>query len=291
METWKVVNDIVKPMTEDKQLEWVQTDLDCDVGVASHFASHAWGNPFVCLVEALVSHQLGTTLANQARRTWSLDKILHELENVGNKNYYWIDLFCKNQWLPAPAAEEFRRSIREPGKVVVCLHPFPRALPFSRIWCIFELMTVISEDADLVCSLSHSMYREVGELMYESDKKRDSMDQKRDKILLDIRDKLIGSIDVRNATASVESDIAMILDQVSQLSGGANAMNDIVRHRLDNAVHDVQNSFSGRFQRSRISLSCASDDNEEEVVAVQPKRPIMSNQFMTSLPYIFESDN
>jgi hypothetical protein len=33
--------------------------------------------------------------------------------------YFWIDVFCKNQHLPAPAMEEFKNAMKASGKLLV----------------------------------------------------------------------------------------------------------------------------------------------------------------------------
>jgi hypothetical protein len=56
---------------------------------------HAWGNTFVSLVEAVVSHALGGgDIASEARRSWGVECLEAELEARRPTHYYWIDLFC-----------------------------------------------------------------------------------------------------------------------------------------------------------------------------------------------------
>jgi hypothetical protein len=66
------------------------------------FLSHAWSMPFVELVKIA---ERSATLSFKAKS--DLLTRLHNDDDILDNSFFWIDVFCKNQHIPAPAMEEF----------------------------------------------------------------------------------------------------------------------------------------------------------------------------------------
>jgi hypothetical protein len=119
MTTAEVVERYIKPQTLEAQSAFMNkifpdkqfwTDLRPNrrkiagkKGVRCFFLSHCWQMPFHCLVNAVenateIKHNFFT---DARERTWDF--------------YFWIDIFCKNQHLPAPAMDEFKNAMKSSG--------------------------------------------------------------------------------------------------------------------------------------------------------------------------------
>jgi hypothetical protein len=120
MTTAEVVERYIKPQTLEAQSAFINkvfpdkqfwTDLRPNrrnKGVRCFFLSHCWQMPFHCLVNAVenapeIKHY---SFTDAHERTWNF--------------YFWIDVFCKNQHLPAPAMDEFKNAMKSSGVVFHC---------------------------------------------------------------------------------------------------------------------------------------------------------------------------
>jgi hypothetical protein len=68
------------------------------------FLSHCWQMPFHSLVNGSEIEHSFVLHADATEREWDF--------------YYWIDVFCKNQHLPAPATDEFKYAMKSAGTVL-----------------------------------------------------------------------------------------------------------------------------------------------------------------------------
>jgi hypothetical protein len=119
MTTAEVVEQFIKPQTSESQSAFLTTILsekkfwtDLRPGrrkiegkkvMNCYFLSHCWQMPFHCLVNSVenateIKHNFFT---NVNERTWNY--------------YFWIDVFCKNQHVPAPAMDEFKNAMKASG--------------------------------------------------------------------------------------------------------------------------------------------------------------------------------
>jgi hypothetical protein len=159
MTTGEVVETIIKPETVDSKQTYLKAKLwnqhpeyyckltaedvakrhYTDFGsqfIYAAFLSHAWLMPFRQLVD-IATVGPGTKLSPGYNTVLSPDKM---------SCYFWIDVFCKNQHVPAPAMEEFHAAIASPGTVLIAMWP-SKPIALSRIWCLFEMYTAIAIQA------------------------------------------------------------------------------------------------------------------------------------------------
>eukprot|EP01031_Cornospumella_fuschlensis_P037056 gene37056-44973_t len=152
------------------------------------FLSHAWLMPFRKLVQSATS---GLRVLHT-----SADYVppVADFEHI---SFVWIDAFCKNQHVPAPAMDEFERAMACTSRVMFCLWPVhvEAEMPVSlrRIWCLYEIWTcqrlkkrlqVCCDDRDLEQALERNF-----------------------------------DVNVRQAEATVASDTALILGLIEASVG------------------------------------------------------------------------
>ncbi|KAG8459102.1 hypothetical protein KFE25_002509 [Diacronema lutheri] len=255
--TADVVARIVVPATSEARGAYVDV-LPGDIGPATHFCSHAWSSPFVCLVEALISHQLGE-MANTARKHWSVPRILAALERAPNRHFYWIDALCTSQHTAAPPdLAHFQAAMRAGGRLVLCLHPWPHPLALLRCWCLFELMCAATYRLEIAVSPSHSMFRLLCEQLFEANViSMDDADQRRRAAM---RAEICEQIDVRHARATVPSDVDLIFSALAAMPGGTDAVNGVVRSAIAAQLRVLHDSFveSGGGVKKRTQLRASS---------------------------------
>ena len=111
------------------------------VGPATVFVSHAWGDSFLGMVDALERWE--------ARRPGRDDP-------EASPTFFWIDLFANSQHGTADRPFEwwlgvFATSIARVGCTVLVLQNAARPVPLSRVWCLWEIAaTACAIDEDEV---------------------------------------------------------------------------------------------------------------------------------------------
>ena len=231
--TGSVAYRLIKPLTSESKLTFRQTFLTGSEGVskkATHFLSHSWSYPFWAFLEGLINHQLGYD------RMWMyiypMADILDKLDSlpVESVNYYWMDLFNKNQHIVTSdsTALELEQGIRAPGKVVLLLHPIPN-WALSRVWCLFEVLISMQVEAQLSITYSFEMVD-----CFERQKINDGDSLKRIPWYSMGRYKNLPTVDAAKARATVESDRVYILDLIEKGVGIAK-MNEMVARCLEQA--------------------------------------------------------
>lgn len=70
------------------------------------FLSHAWAMPFHTLID--IAKQ--AAMLHFTQQSNMLIHI-HEKDDILDNSFFWIDVFCKNQHIPAPAMEEFYKVV------------------------------------------------------------------------------------------------------------------------------------------------------------------------------------
>jgi hypothetical protein len=128
----------------------------------------------------------------------------------------WMDIFTINQH----QGEKTKEDLDALDKVIETTDNFllvidPRGTALTRVWCLFEIMTAVRVDANIVIDFMGS-----GGSAYES-----AM------IALSILAGRFDNIDVRHSEATQQSDKDLILKEV-EVNPGIDAMNDILRLTL-----------------------------------------------------------
>lgn len=227
--TASVATRVIHPKTAVSKLTYRQAFLQPDESKkATHFVSHSWSYPFWGVLEALISHQLGF------HRKWifevSLNAIVEALEALPSDevNYYWFDLFNKNQHIVTSdtTSIELAEAIRQPGKMVFVLHPSMQ-WAIKRIWCLYEVLVCMQVGAELQVAFSFEMLD-----MFERQQLNDINMKKRIRWNSLARYRQLPSVDVSNADATVHSDKAMILAKIKETVGIAE-MNQLVKDKLN----------------------------------------------------------
>ena len=216
--TWRVVQEIIVPATTaSRDVYSALPEAEDGFGLASVFASHAWGAPWGSLVAALASSVLPDT-------------------------HVWIDVFAICQHAGERQVEDLR-ALKEVVKhadvllLVVYLtsdaakllggdgaptiaqllaHNCGTVLPQLRIWCIFEIFTATTTPRPVVIKLGglHGGGREF-------------VANKDSKVLVNLKN----TVDCRHAQATQAEDRTLILDEV-EANGGVDLLNSKVSGAL-----------------------------------------------------------
>ena len=231
--TFQVVQKVVIPATKEKQNTYVELIESQNKSNPTHFVSHSWSYPIWSLIEGLVMHQLNCD--RSVLYTLSLDNILRKLDSIENPNYYWVDIFNKNQHIVNSEGTivELAESIRKPGKTVLILHPTDK-WALNRVWCLFEVLNTIQLRATLDVGLS---FRFVDLIEHE---RINDLNDKKEIPWNDLkRYQMLQKLDVRTADATVAADKEMIFKQVQE-SIGFEHMNDMVYNAIVESFGVVQ---------------------------------------------------
>ena len=130
--------------------------------------------------------------------------------------FFWVDIFCKNQWVvnSADTALELQRCVKaacnpitHKPHVLFLVDPWPEPIALGRIWCLFELMHA------LLCNAVIRM---------------ETSREARDSIVGQSREEQLAAFDsavsLDNARATVASDIDLIMAAIRQMPGGKEGM-------------------------------------------------------------------
>jgi hypothetical protein len=194
--------------------------------IPDRFVSHSWNAPFHTLVNAVEN-----------------DNRMMSRKFGEQRHGYWIDIFAKNQWVvnSGDTALELQQCVRAARymesqhvpAIVVIMHPFPEPWTLTRIWCLFEIMTGLEENAAIEMALTDDDLREwtkmvdegvildpllhdaLGNRVYES-----LDDAANDNHAASVgygHSALVSAIDALAANATVASDRELILGLIHQL--------------------------------------------------------------------------
>lgn len=115
-----VVSHVIRPMTQAYSGPLFARVPEHQRGKPDTFVSHAWTN-------RLIGGSAFATL-------YALDSPLRYWNPV---KYVWIDVVCYNQHRPESIADDMKRIVASIGRVGL---PVINSAPFSRLWCLWELL-------------------------------------------------------------------------------------------------------------------------------------------------------
>eukprot|EP00931_Biecheleriopsis_adriatica_P094399 TRINITY_DN68054_c0_g1_i1.p1 TRINITY_DN68054_c0_g1~~TRINITY_DN68054_c0_g1_i1.p1 ORF type:complete len:609 (-),score=114.28 TRINITY_DN68054_c0_g1_i1:304-2085(-) len=206
--------DVLCPHTQKLGASYVDALEGLDhAGLSGYMLSYTWGYRTEDVVGAL--SQFCTQHTHAVTRT-----------------YVWICCFCINQHRVVEARkegrdvpfEEFKASfgnrVRDIGHVLALMMPWDKPLYVTRVWCVFEIFTAISNSSN--CELTVLMPPLQGRLLCECISSGG------------LKSQLWASLDnvhVEHAEASVAADRENILRLVEE-SVGSYHINKIARERL-----------------------------------------------------------
>jgi hypothetical protein len=180
--------------------------------------SHAWSYPFEVLVNTIVRYE--------DRESPGVGR-----DNIGGS--YWIDIFSKNQWVVNSASTETELAAavdnahnqnggidrKGTSSLLFVVHPWPEPAAIRRIWCLFEVFTAICVDAVVDVELS-----EAAHTAFTAQLSSGACEPPPTHFAVPWEPSpaygtgtLVAGLDVRNAEATVQSDIAMIMAQIERL--------------------------------------------------------------------------
>ena len=110
------------------------------IGIPTDFVSHAWRNSFANFVAAL---EIEAAARNESNR------------------FYWNDVFVEDQVDADKKPEDyffnaFKTAVATINRTVLVLDPLKNPIPLSRAWCVWEIYSTVSEQAELVVALPPS---------------------------------------------------------------------------------------------------------------------------------------
>ena len=142
--------------------------------------------------------------------------------------YYWFDVFVMNQHNPhdlrqKQLLENLRASVRSCGRVLLAMDSWRDPVPLTRVWCLLEIFTAMTESAELIICLSSA--------------EQSSLADKLGKNQAEVQ-KVLESVDARGAEATVGGDREIIFDLIQEGTGFAN-FNTTIRDALRSSFERV----------------------------------------------------
>lgn len=138
-----LVPNVIQPMTKLLAAPLFARVPDEYRGHPDIFVSHAWSNPLVgnafAELEALVSPYAGR----------------------GTTTYAWLDVVCYNQHRVEAIAADMNAIVASIGRVGI---PMINSVPFSRLWCLWELLCAHVSQAQIVVYEANGSVYDLGYL-------------------------------------------------------------------------------------------------------------------------------
>ena len=292
--TGSVCGRLVATVTKERECTYVDLPapmiLDTEVQQATCFVSHAWKCPFASLVTALYGHQMGSESAWElVDGHVSIDRMISTLDTCLLKpevkeNYYWIDIFCKNQHIVESdeTADELKRTVSSVAEIVLILNPLRDPIMLSRVWCLFEMFEAlvckvkITGLVSISCmldlnniimkdrSLGAAVFHNKGKVPFQATKRERKGVESASSVaftgclkrVLDAcdsaREEAVKNIDIQTAQATLQSDRSIILSKIESNLGIIN-MNLSVRQVADKCIRHWQAAALDSWAKSRKS--------------------------------------
>jgi hypothetical protein len=186
-----LVTNVIRPITQGRAaplFAWVPDEYR---GRPDLFVSHAWSNPLVgnafAELEALESPYVGR----------------------GTARYAWLDAVCYNQHRVEAIAGDMRAIVASIGRVGI---PMINSVPFSRLWCLWELLCAHVSKAEVVVYEANGSVYDLGYLARCFQEEFRSVEQ---------------------AATTLPSDREQILDAMISTFGSIQRADDYVRQLID----------------------------------------------------------
>lgn len=195
-----------KLMTFSKKLSYcdlLAREGSIYVGEARAFASHAWNYKFLDAIDAL-------------------EQAFKDEPDL----YIWFDNFSQNQHIALDLdftwwRDTFRDAINKIQHTVLILAPWSDPIPFTRIWCLWEIF---------VSSTSGTVLFKLVMSQSEKDSFMETLLNDYDAV-----DKMLATVDVRRSDAFIPEDKTRILAAI-EASVGIDGINKVVLEKLRDSV-------------------------------------------------------
>eukprot|EP00937_MAST-01D_sp_MAST-1D-sp2_P004358 g4358.t1 len=127
----------------------------------------------------------------------------------GKTLYYWFDIFVMNQHSEKELGQEqllenLRAAVRAPGRVLLAMDSWRDPAPLARVWCLLEIYTAMQEGAELVMCLGSAEQASFADNVVQNQ--------------VDVQ-RVLETLDAREAEATVEGDRDMIFDLIRDGAG------------------------------------------------------------------------
>ena len=233
---------------------------DGEVGKAACFLSHSWDSPWEDLVSALEAHTDRCRAAS------------------ARPPFYWVDIFAVNQHLATPPwkctsglaecpgcaavandmhdwktadpnhPKGFERVIQHTRHTLVLMEPWDNPRPPKRVWCLFEGYQTLARKGTLEVVLGWRRQREL----------QASLGDRFEEL-----EKIVSSIDAREAEATVELDHDNIFAAIKLLPDGFDGLNKEMRLAQQKWLADAAEGVLERTDPDRPPLDEAGLELEE----------------------------
>ncbi|KAJ1635141.1 hypothetical protein T492DRAFT_968399 [Pavlovales sp. CCMP2436] len=174
------------------------------VGRATHLVVHAHSRPFVKLLEALENYTE-----------------MHVLD--ASATFFWVDCFCVRTHDAQDVAKLMGEITRQIGLVALVFDPWNRPVCLRRTWCLYELAHARANGAKVHLATSRSGARELRLEAFKQD-------------IAAVRTAFLDGIDVRNSSASLETEKRMLLDLIRANNPSRQVPGDDAFERLNGEV-------------------------------------------------------
>ena len=135
--------------------------------------------------------------------------------------YYWFDIFVMNQHSHEGLGQDkllqsLIDSIKAPDRVLLAMDSWRDPSPLTRVWCLLEIFTAMSEGAELVMCLSSAEQASFAEKLGQNQAEVQ---------------RVLEGVDAERAEATVDSDRELIFALIRQGKGFAH-FNRTIRDAL-----------------------------------------------------------
>ena len=189
-------------------------------GRATHFLSHSWGMPFAGFISALADVPAGS--------------------------FVWNDIIAINQHGDAgPLARaamgadlnSLEGVIEHTKRAVLFFHPLDDPAPIKRVWCLYEILTVVTaQGGELTMGFSSSGKKEMFRIAKAFSKVGKGTADKDLQTAAKQLQKTIDKLASKKAQATVPADADMIKRKIVKTFGGHEAFDRNLRSVLTSAV-------------------------------------------------------
>ena len=218
------------------------------------FLSHAWAMPFLELVN----------IANDAAHVHfkSQTNLLTHIckpEDILDCSFFWVDVFCKNQHIPAPAMDEFHTALKAPKVAVIALFP-KEPIALHRIWCLFEIWTAVVNDIQILPTMSaegFGYFSAATKARFDSrpklrvpvpagdsktiEQRKIATEEFKAAFLEEMKEKM--AVHVESSTATVPADIDAIMALIKQSTSVGQLNEDIFKAICDTLWVRIENEY------------------------------------------------
>jgi len=189
-----LVHNVIQPMTKVATAPLFARVPDEYRGQPDLFVSHAWRNPLV-----------GTAFAE-------LEALITPLRSRGTTEHVWLDVVCYNQHRAEAIADDMKAIVSSIGRVGI---PMINSVPFSRLWCLWELLCAHVSRAEIVVYEANGSAYDIGYLARRFQEDFNSVEQ---------------------ATTTLASDREQILNAMVSTFGSLQKSDEYVRRLVNDML-------------------------------------------------------